>query len=124
MIDQALQKLIEFLQNASPLVWHVLVKQVYVEAIAMFAWAIGLIVLCIVFAKVTKYCGKKFAEEKAKDRYDSNEFEYGMSEGFCVTGSVLSGVIAFGCLVTAIQYLVNPEFYAIRYIIESLAGKQ
>ena len=39
-MDQAVQQLIEFLKQASPVVWQALIRQVYVEAGSMVFWGI------------------------------------------------------------------------------------
>ena len=111
MIDEVLRKLIDFLQEVSPLIWSTFIKQVYVEAFANIAWAIGLAVVCVLFAKLGNY-GRNCCEEN---------YRWEVGAWFAYIGSTISGFISFGLLVSAIMHLANPEFYAIRYIISQIA---
>jgi hypothetical protein len=122
MIDQVLQKLIEFLQNASPLVWSTLVKQVYVEAISMIAWAVGLFVLCLLLIKFGKWLGAK-SEEMAEKRSDYDTDGYNMGKWVSYLSSFMAGVFFFSLLIEAFKHIANPNFYAIQYIVQTITGK-
>ena len=114
MIEEVLSQLIAFLQEASPLVWATLIKQVYVEAVADLIWAIGLIVVCILLAKLGNY-GRK---ESEKDKYS----EWGFWFWFVYLSSAFAVLISFSLFVSALMQFVNPEFYAIRYILQQITG--
>lgn len=109
MIDEALRKLIEFLEVASPATWEVLVKQVYVEAIASLAWAIGLSVAAYFLFKLGAYARKEYEDDYMSGWDLGAVFSY-IAFGVCVA-------IAFGLFVEFAMHIINPEFYAIRYII-------
>jgi len=114
MLETALQELIEFLENASPMVWEVLLKQVYIDAVANIAWAIMLVVVCILLIKLIKYSHEKMEE----DSYSS--WEMGLWLGYIFAPA--AGALAFGLLVSAAMRFANPEFYAIRYILYQISG--
>jgi hypothetical protein len=114
-VNELLSQLIEFLKSASPLVWQTLIRQVYSDAIASIVWGVGLVVLCVSLAKLGAY-GRKKAEE------DGWQSSWDIPAIFSYIGSVISGLVAFGLIVYATQMLVNPEFYAIQYIISRLRG--
>lgn len=115
-MNEALTQLIEFIKNASPLIWSTLIKQVYIEAIATVVWSVGLIILCIVFAKIGSYGLKLYRE----DEYTNSEWQEGYI--FSFIGSVICGAISFSLAVSALMHFSNPEFYAIRYIISILGS--
>jgi len=114
-MDKVLQELIEFMKSASPVVWQALYKQVYVEALAFFLWAIGLAVLAVVLVRVAKWAMAK----KEEDGYLS---DWGIVYGLCYFFSGVAGIVAFGFLVSALKWVANPEFYAIRFILQSVGG--
>jgi hypothetical protein len=109
------QQLIDFVKTASPLVWNILIKQVYSEAIADLIWAFGLGGTCFVFVKVALY-----GFEKNKDD-EFSDWSYGKWLG--VIFATISGIISFSLIIGAVQWFANPEFYAIRFILEKLAGQ-
>lgn len=113
-MNEVLSELVAFLKEASPLVWSALIKQVYIEASANIAWAVGLVVVCVLLAKLGNY-GRKIYEED-----DMSDWEIG--QWFAYAGSAISGLVAFGLFVSALMHFANPEFYAIRYIISTLGG--
>jgi hypothetical protein len=112
MIDDVLRKLIDFLQEASPLVWNILLKQVYVDAAGSVAWSVALLVIAFVLYKAGKY-----GKENATGHNLSGEM--GLAAWI---GCTIAGASSFGLLVDAIQRFANPEFYAIKYILSIIAG--
>lgn len=122
MIDQVLQKLIEFLENASPLVWNTLIKQVYVEAFSTIAWAILLIFFCIAALVVAQKLKIEGDKEITKGRYDEDNNPYFGMVWASRLASLILGIVSFSFVITAIQYIINPEYYAIQMIIKSISG--
>ena len=106
------QQLIDFLKTASPLVWEIIMKQVYSNMIANVLWVIGLIVASIILAKL----GKTSWEKHKRDEYAV----WDLASGFAYAGSVISGIIAFGISVHVIQILLNPQYYGIQFILNTL----
>ena len=111
-MDTLLQELIAFLKGASPVVWEALYRQVYVNAGAFIAWAIGLAALCAAFFRVGKFSWSEYK----KDEYSM----YDAGSVFVYIASACLGFAAFALLVNAAMQFANPEYYAIRYILKSL----
>jgi hypothetical protein len=113
MTDEILRELIEFIENASPAVWSTLLKQVRLDAFSGLAWAVVMIVVAVV------------AFWLASSAYKNDNSRDDWREEKMVGGSiafVLSSVVAFALSVDAIMRLVNPEFYAIRFILMQIGG--
>lgn len=111
-MEQVLQELIEFVKSASPLVWETLYRQVYVEALGVFLWVIGLVVAIVTLIRLAKW--SKQQEDEDTDW-----------EGFDITlyvASALIGVFAFGLLISVVKYIANPNYYAIKLILENING--
>ncbi len=113
MIDDVLSKLIAFLENASPMVWQTLLRQVRADAIAGLFWAGFLLGVSFGLWRLTRY-----ALAMARDRNEDTGWMLGAMFGFM--GVVISALASVGNLVTAFKYLYNPEFYAIQYIISQI----
>ena len=101
-ILQELDNLIAFVKEASPILWQILCKQVYVEAAQDLLGA-------IVFSTISVILLRWAARIRSKK--DIIDWE------FCCVGcyifSMLSGGIAFIAFVSAISRIINPEYYAI-----------
>ena len=113
MTDEILQKLIEFIENASPLIWDTLVRQVYTEAAGMLLGAIFLVAGIVVLASLAKRWNEK-AQDDALGMWDV----WSGTSYFVIAGATLG---SFACLLSASMRLANPEFYAIKLIL-SLIG--
>jgi hypothetical protein len=107
-------ELIEFLKTASPVVWQSLIKQVYSEAVSQLAWALALGGSCFGLVKLFIHGNKQYKED--------NYSEWEKWRWVSLVGSVLAGFISFGLIVGAVQWFINPEFYAIRFLLEKLTG--
>lgn len=103
-----LSELVKFLQEVSPLVWQSLIKQVYVEAVGFLMWGIGLAAICPPVARW------------AKARLEDDDTDIPAVLAFiCIVIAVL---VSLMLLTSAIQHFINPEFYAIRFIVSSVGG--
>ena len=117
MIDEVLRKLIDFLQGASPLVWQSLIKQVYVEASARLAWALGFVVVTYFLFKLVNF--KKAEYEK---EYDDGRFFQDCGWAWVYAGIACTAITSFGLAVSSFMWFFNPEFYAIRFILQNIGG--
>jgi chromate transport protein ChrA len=107
-MEQVLGELIDFLKNASPVVWNALIKQTYMEGVVSIVWAAILVLIAFGFYKL----GKKLN--------NSDEDTLFWLSSFVASGIFLFiGVFRF---IEGIMWLINPEFYAIRYILEKITG--
>lgn len=117
MIDEVLRKLIEFLQEASPLVWQTLVKQVYVEAFSKFAWGALLLVGAFFLVKFAAKLKATYEEEYPDGRWAEDSVA-----GFVYLMSLFVGVAGFAFVISALKWVANPEYYAIRLILSNIGG--
>jgi hypothetical protein len=107
MIEDNVGQLIEFLKNASPAIWQVLIKQVYIEASEKLFWGILFGVVAFILFKIAN-------SDRVFDDPENNVFLY--------AGSGLCLFIALVFLVSSVMWFINPDFYAIRFILQSLSG--
>ena len=112
MIDTVLQKLIEFVETASPFLWETLYRQVYVQVVVHVIWMIIFIGLAAVCYKLFQY-GKL---EKAKD--DDTEWIFGLVLGGI--GATVFTVFSVIELEECIIRLINPNYYAIQLILSNI----
>ena len=93
--------------------WHVVMKQMYVEAVIGLIQFISGLVIAFAIYKITKFLMKKRQEA---DTYDKEGYEIAV----CIIG-LIGGVasvllISFG-IYNAVTHFINPEFYAIEFFI-------
>lgn len=117
-MEETLIQLIEMLKSASPHIWEVLIKQVYLEATFGSVFA-GLFFLGFVFCLYWAIVGAwALHRENNEDGYCT---QWSTDEVF-VWGTI--SIVLFVILVlifdTSVIRLFNPEFYALQYILESL----
>lgn len=101
-----LSKLIEFVENASPVIWAAAEKQVLVSAVQALVWAAVLLSIAGVLAYYARKC-----------------YAYGVDDDFippaalvCVV-SIATGIAAVALALDAIAYILNPTYYAIQNIL-------
>jgi hypothetical protein len=116
MTDEILRELIEFIENASPAVWSTLLKQVYSDAFTLLAWGVFVAILAVVSFKLARVFNKK-----NKDGYNGRD-DYEFMLWMTSVLAVVAVPSAFAMFVEAIKYLINPEFYAIRFILMQIGG--
>lgn len=103
-----LSELVKFLQEVSPLVWQSLIKQVYAEAVGYLIWGIGLAIAC------------PFLVKSAKRRLEEDDID--ILGVFTYIAVAIIAPVSLLLLTSAIQHFINPEFYAIRFIVSSVGG--
>lgn len=113
-MTELLQELIEFLREASPMVWEAMVRQVYVEAAQNAIWTIASIVL-MVWGYLTYMRGYTMHEEDEESDGEWIQFIGGL---ILALGFVFTIITGF----EAVVRLVNPNYYAIKLILEQLGG--
>ena len=118
-MEVLITKLIEFLESASPELWRILVKQSYVSGTQFLVGAfIGLffIIACVVLWTKTRRREEELehveghAEENFADAYD-----------FSAIGIIIGALILVIFLTIAIGRFANPEYHAVKEIIEMLS---
>lgn len=103
--------------------WSVLVKQAHIEATACFVYAALWLLVTITF--ISFGCYFRRVANKGRDRdgeryrhYDSEGWEVASVFAFVLSFLPIWGVIYW--LTDGILYRMNPEFYALKYLLEAL----
>jgi len=114
-ITRYLDQLIQIIQSGSTELWNVGIKQACIngEIYKWMAIAAGMIIiLLLVFASKML--------ERAEESGNYNSLGNGISA--CMMFSIGLFALEFWLVPTAIRYLSNPEYYAIRLLIETIKG--
>lgn len=109
-----LRELIDYVVEASPILWSILTKQVYANIVADMLWVVVLGASCVLLVKFTKHGIEKHEEDS-----------YSMWELWAALGgmgALLAGAISMVLLTGLVKMIINPEFYAIRLILAQLSG--
>lgn len=117
-IDDAILKLIEAIQKLAPEVWAVLIKQVYSEAATYLVWG-------VIWLIAAALCGKATLAVAANnwgDDWHDDSIRY-FCAGLLALTVIGLLVIAANDLTAAAQWFYNPEFYAIRFLLQQIPGK-
>lgn len=117
---EALLKLIEFIEGASPHLWLIVKRQVIVAAMQYLIWAtLSAVASIAIYSVWHEY--DKADRNKERDRYDS---PYSHTWNLLIlAGLELTPVSIFiAAVISAISRFINPEFYAIKWLIEMFAG--
>jgi len=112
-MNPLLQQLLDFLKTTSPLVWSVLIRQVYVNIVSNFLWAIGAGIACVFLEKLGKKSWAKYEEE-------GDYSDWNVVSVLSYIGSVSGGVITLALVIDSIMKLINPQYYAIQLILIQL----
>jgi hypothetical protein len=84
----------------SPEIWSILIKQVYFEAMAKFLWGTA-----IVLSGYISYKKINFDED-------------GRWIKTCIIG--IFGMVGFALFLSALMWMLHPEFYALRFILQQI----
>lgn len=111
-IEELAYELIELIRDGSPVVWVILMRQVYIEIVSLTIWAAISVAANIALLKFGNYSRKRAEEEFASD------WEMGMVLAYIF--SITSVVVVLGLATTIIKMVANPEFYAIQFMLHGL----
>lgn len=111
-MDQAFLKLIEMIEKASPAVWEIVNKQVYVDATESFLWALILGGIAITLFKFIPF----FKKKEIEDSYEM----WDIALIFSWVIAPISLLVSLVFLMDALKMLYNPQFYAIQYLINNI----
>lgn len=116
-MDSALQKLIEWLETASPELWRILIRQVYVAATLDLLWAIGLSVAIILLTR-------KLAQYTHSEDYDCVDDETVLVVKIGWTLLYGSWIAIAALVASAAAMIANPEYAAIRDILRLVTNSK
>lgn len=121
-MDKAMEyidKLAEKLGVAAEHVYGVLVKQQMVSGvIGIFGMIAAIIFLGIVFTKLLK---KGIEHNKVLDSFDTSPYTLVAIFFGAVLG--ITVIVSFFVIPIGINQIINPEYYAIKEIIDTIGGK-
>jgi hypothetical protein len=101
-MEATLEELIKYLVNVSPAIWATLIRQVYSTAIVL-----------MVFAAVCLSVARPLFVWARDNSYDNDAL-------FAYLGAGILALVGVVCGLGAVQRFVNPEFYAIEFIMRAL----
>lgn len=112
-LEPLLAKLVEWFQTASPQLWAILLRQVYVFAIGDLVWGAILLIVGVVMIFVSRRSYKKIA----------NDSDYAITTGVFVILTAFIFVWSALLLTNGMLFLANPQYYALMNIIQKLTGE-
>ena len=110
-MEETIKELIELLKSASPVIWQTLVRQAHNEAIILLVCSVAIVPIDLLFL----IWSIKYTKE---DPATQPKFVAGM----WIAVSVLTALVV-QLVISASMRFSNPEFYALKYILDALAQK-
>lgn len=124
-----LEKLVQFVETASPVIWQAAMRQVYVNAVSYLVWGVVFLALTVVAVYVVRRIYRTRHEIQAKKEatraaggyyYGRDEDENEITAILAAIGAIAFGITALGLAQAGIARFVNPTFYAIRLLLSGL----
>lgn len=106
MDEILIEKLIDFVENASPYVWEVVQKQVFVYVLQCAIW-------CGIAAFVTMALVRHYKKANLEDKY-RDDFD-NVLEMICIG---VTGFVALALFTHVVSFLANPDYYAIKKLTD------
>jgi chromate transport protein ChrA len=106
--------LAEKLNVASAALWEILIRQMYVDGFLNLA---SMVIFGVVGLVSYKYF-KKGLGMKSTNNYDMDAKAATII--FSVVGMIVAFVIVILCGINGVQYIANPEYWAIQALIEAV----
>jgi hypothetical protein len=120
MTDQLIQQLILQLQNLSPQLWQILLKQVSINNFTNLAWTIILFIFLITCVAMIFVSKKKYEWGQSEDNY-SDTSGWGLAAWLFGFGAFIFGLIFFATLSSTIQGFLNPQYWAIYNLLSAFS---
>ena len=122
MNEQLVQEILSRLDTAGELAvegFSVLMRQVYIDAMMMGGWTVFLLVVAYVCYRLVRNYGYLGGEHIwSTGSYEAPELG-GAVFGMAGTGALFG---AFGLITGIIGRLANPEFYALKWVLQSVGS--
>ena len=111
-IQPAIQQLAEQLGIASEFVWEILIRQQYIDGYMAILWAVIGAIVVITGIKLMKPTIKVIEES-----------DIGVLALICVVFLIIVGFFIFvNSIGIAVNHLVNPQYQALKDILEMVSG--
>ena len=116
MDNELIRKLVEFVEEASPIIWAAVQRQVMVSAIGDLVWATVFLAITIALVYGCIRCRNIYL----KDTYDNDGWDvFAILFGLSAAGAAF----IFGFLLSnGLSYLLNPDYRAIKILIDLFPG--
>lgn len=114
MTAELLNEFVLFLKDIAPEIWEIMLKQVYIQAIVQVVLG-GLMILCVF--KTKNFISRAKRKNDEEDGYDP---DYDMKSILLYALLIVLIIISGLFFVFGIQGLLNPEYYAIQLLIQSI----
>lgn len=122
MSDEAIEQLLDRLDEVGGRAFETLVQQVYIEAATYAVWALVMFVLVFAGFRFLKRFGWFGGEQifgVNGDSYERRE-THNISMAIAAPIIVFVALVGFGNVVAAIRRLIHPEFWALNYLLERI----
>lgn len=106
----------ESIVDIAPDLWRIMIRQQYANVVRDFIWVI---ILAITVICVGKYVSQKFKEHDSNRKNYRCEWDVGEAilTVFGVAAIIVSLIVMCVSLTEGISILINPEYYAIKEMI-------
>jgi len=120
-MESILNRLINLMETTAPELWAIAMQQVQTMVASNAIWAGTLLVLLIACLAAFVYCNRALQSNDRLDYSDREAYQGGKWAAFGI-GIVLF-LVEMGILSDIIKYLMSPEYYAIRMLINLLPSQ-
>jgi hypothetical protein len=117
LLEDSVTSVSDALKKVAPEVWRIMIRQQYAKAAANLIIPWGLFVIGLIAHVLLKKYWKK-PEDK-----DYDVAWWVFSRAVPVVWMIGLAIIGFVCLADAIQYIVNPQYYALRDLVQLIINK-
>ena len=111
--ESVLLELMDLVKNTAPALWEVALRQVGADAMELFIIFAALVGLAFASWRVNRWCSKKL-DDKGYD------FDLATGRGISLISMCFIAFVSLMPLTKAIKYLINPDYYAIKILLELL----
>ena len=115
-MEDAITKLIEFVEMASPTVWAVAQQQVKVQIFQSAVWVLALAAVVGACIGTGEKAVREIELEKQKQGYIADEL-WPTLGAICIVAGLISLAMALWYLTHAISLALNPDYYAIKLLL-------
>ena len=116
MMEDAIAKLVEFVEMASPAVWAVAQQQVKVQIFQSTVWVFALAAVVGACIGTGKKAAREIELEKQKQGY-TDELWPTLS-AICIVAGLISLAMALWYFTHAASLALNPDYYAIELLLD------
>ena len=114
MEDELLAKLIAFVEQASPQLWAIAQRQVYVNTIRYILWSIVAVVGGIFFTCLAHNRWEAYEEDRKEGKWSTDNDVWAVVSAIV---AIVSAICALWLWDSLIGLILNPQYYAISTLL-------